>query len=73
MRRIVAVLTVALVMVAMMAFGGPAFAQTTVGGLVIDPAATTEHIPECVDELVMTGEPGMHCMLLASTPPVTPM
>ena len=73
MRRIVAVLTVALIMVAMMAFAAPAFAQTTIGGLVVDPGAKTEHIPECVDEMVTTGEPGMHCMLLHSTPAVSPL
>jgi hypothetical protein len=71
-RRIVSVLTLALVMAAMMSFAAPAFARST-GGLEIDPGATTEHIPECMDELLSTGQPGMHCMLLQSTPPVSPM
>ena len=72
MRRIVSVLTVALVMAAMMLFAAPAFAEP-VGGLEIDVGAMTEHIPECVDELVSTGQPGLHCMLFQSTPPVSPL
>jgi hypothetical protein len=71
-RRIVSVHTLALVMAAMMAFAAPAFAHST-GGVKADPGAKTEHIPECVDELLSTGQPGMHCMLFQSTPPVSPM
>jgi hypothetical protein len=70
-RHITSVLTLALVMTAMMLFATPAFAQPVVGGLVINVEAKTEHIPECVDELVTTGQPGLHCMLFQTTPPVS--
>ena len=52
-------------MVAMMMFAAPAFAQ--VNSHLVDVQSVTEHIPECVDELVTTGAPGVHCHLLVSS------
>ena len=64
MRRIALVLTVAMLMAAMLMFAIPAFAQAN--SHPVDVESVTEHIPECVDELVTTGEPGLHCHLLVT-------